>query len=510
MAKMRKRTEAPATDILRALPPHGRLPIMIRPPLSLGLALLPLLLLLVFLGINVAVFGDSAIEGPNQIALLLAAALAALIGLYQGRRWPRLQEGMLNVIQVVITPILMLLLIGAMASTWMVSGIVPTIIIYGLKLADPAWFYAGAALACAIVSTAIGSSWTTAATIGVAMMATGDGLGMSLPVTAGAVISGAYFGDKLSPLSDTTNLASGVCGVDLFHHVRYLSLTTVPSFLIALSLFIVLGLRHTADGQIAQAEEMIDAIQASVFVSGWLLLVPVLVVVMIVRKMPALPLMLLATFAGSACALVFQPELVWQIGGSSDWIGLYKGTLTPIVGDTAITTGHPFTDNLLSTSGMAGMLNTIWLILCAVVFGGLMEASGCLERVVTALNSLIRGRTSLVATTGATCGVLNLTASEQYLTLLIAGRMYNDSYKAHNLGPRNLSRTLEDSGTVTSVLVPWNTCGAFHATVLSIGTLSYLPFCFFNLISPLMTIIYMRLNIAIDEDLTSQDRLVSR
>lgn len=474
---------------------------MITLRLSLWLALLPLLLLLALLGINVAVYGDSAIEGPNQIALLLAAALAALIGLRQGKRWQQLQDGMLQVIQVALTPILMLLLIGAMASTWMVSGIVPTIIIYGLKLADPSWFYAGAALACAIVSTAVGSSWTTAATIGVAMMATGDGLGMSLPVTAGAVISGAYFGDKLSPLSDTTNLASGVCGVELFQHVRYLALTTLPSFLIALLLFVFMGIRHSADGQIAQADDMITAIQNSVWVSGWLLLLPLLVVVMIIKKMPALPLMLLATVAGSVCALIFQRELVLQIGGTDDWLGFYRGTLGPIVGETAIVTGHPFTDNLLSTSGMAGMLNTIWLILCAVVFGGLMEASGCLDRVVAALNSLVRGRTSLVATTSASCGVLNLTASEQYLTLLIAGRMYSDTYKSYNLSARNLSRTLEDSGTVTSVLVPWNTCGAFHATVLNVGTLSYLPFCFFNLISPLMTIAYMRFNIAIEEQI---------
>lgn len=471
---------------------------MITPRLSLWLALFPLLTLLVLLGVNVAIFGDSAIEGPNQVALLAAALLAALIGLRQGNSWQRLQEGMLKVIEVVIVPILMLLLIGAMASTWMVSGIVPTIIIYGLKLADPAWFYAAAALACAIVSTAVGSSWTTAATIGVAMIATGEGLGMSLPVTAGAVISGAYFGDKLSPLSDTTNLASGVCGVDLFQHVRYLALTTFPSFLIALLLFLVMGLRHSSDGQIPQTSEMINAIENSIFVSAWLLCIPLVVIVMIIKKMPALPLMLFATLAGSLCALIFQQELVWQLGGSRDWIGLYKGTLAAIVSETAITTGHAFSNDLLSTAGMAGMLNTIWLILCAVVFGGLMEASGCLQRVLAGLNSLIRGPTSLVATTCGTCGVLNLTASEQYLTLLIAGRMYGEAYREHGLSARNLSRTLEDSGTVTSVLVPWNTCGAFHATVLTVGTLSYLPFCFFNLISPVMTILYMRFNIGIE------------
>ncbi|WP_372777462.1 Na+/H+ antiporter NhaC [Litorivivens sp.] len=459
---------------------------------SLKLALLPLALLLLLLAINVALFEDSAIEGPNQIALILAGVMAALIGLRHGASWVVLQDGMLKVVFIALMPILMLLLIGAMASTWMVSGIVPTLIVMGLKLADPAWFYAAAALVCAIVSTAVGSSWTTAATIGVAMMATGEGLGMSLPVTAGAVISGAYFGDKLSPLSDTTNLASGVCGVDLFHHVRYLFLTTVPSFLIALALFIALGLTHTADGRIAQSAEMINAINTSVHTSAWLLLVPLLVVIAIIRKMPALPLMLFATLLGTLCSLLFQSELVYQIGGSEDWIGLYRGLTATIVSETSIVTGNAFSDDLLSTSGMAGMLNTIWLILCAVVFGGLMEASGCLSSLLTGLNRLVRGPTSLVATTSGTCGVLNLTASEQYLTLLIAGRMYPELYKKYGLTPRNLSRTLEDSGTVTSVLVPWNTCGAYHATVLGVGTLTYLPFCFFNLISPLMTVLVMR------------------
>lgn len=472
---------------------------------SFTIALLPLTLLLILLGVNVALFRDSAIEGPNQIALIIAGVVAALIGIRQGVSWAALQDGMLKVVHVALTPILMLLLIGAMASTWMISGIVPTLIVLGLQLADPAWFYAAAAVVCAIVSTAVGSSWTTAATIGVAMIATGQGLGMSLPVTAGAVISGAYFGDKLSPLSDTTNLASGVCGVDLFQHVRYLFLTTFPSFVLALCLFVAMGMAHSADGQIAQPAEMIDAINHNVHTSGWLLLVPALVVFAIIRKMPALPLMFFATLLGSLCSLLFQRELVYLIGGAEDWIGIYRGLITTLVTDTSIITGNAFTDDLLSTSGMAGMVNTIWLILCAVVFGGLMEASGCLSSLLNGLNRLVRGPSSLVATTSGTCGVLNLTASEQYLTLLIAGRMYPELYRQHGLNQKNLSRTLEDSGTVTSVLVPWNTCGAYHATVLGIGTLSYLPFCFFNLISPLMTVLVMRLGWKIDTIPASQN-----
>ena len=468
------------------------------PALSPLRAILPLLVLLIMLGLNVYLFGDSAVEGANQFALLIAGAIAAVIGLRNGAPWQHLQDGMLKVVHVAATPILMLLLIGAMASTWMVSGIVPTLIVYSLKLADPAWFYAGTALVCALISTAVGSSWTTAATIGVTMMITGEGLGMSLPVTAGAVISGAYFGDKLSPLSDTTNLASGVCGVDLIQHVRYLFITTVPSFLIALMLFLILGFTHSADGQFTPATDMIRAIHQSVWVSGWLLLVPVGIIVLILRKTPALPLMLIATLAGSALALFCQTDLVYLIGGSEDWQGLYRGTLQPIVGEVQINTWHPFTDDLLATSGMAGMLNTIWLILCAVVFGGMMEASGCLTTILQSLNKLVRGPTSLVATTSGTCGVLNLTASEQYLTLLLAGRMYPALYEEHGLSAKNLSRTLEDSGTVTSVLVPWNTCGAYHAAILGMGTLTYLPFCFFNLISPVMTIVVMRLRFRVE------------
>lgn len=461
-------------------------------------ALLPLILVLTLLGVNVYLYGDAGLEGPNQLALLLGGGLAALIGLYRGIAWQSLQEGMLKVIGVTIVPILMLLLIGALSSTWTVAGIVPTLIYYGLQLADPSWFYAGVALICAIVSTAIGSSWTTSATIGIAMMATGAGLGMSEAITAGAVLSGAYFGDKLSPLSDTTNLAAGVCNVELFSHVRYLAMTTLPSFAISLVIFVVLGLRHASAGAFDQTGDMLNALNTSMTLSAWLLVVPALVVIMILRRVPALPVMFIATLLGSLLSAYVQPDLVYQIGGEHSTTGLYKGLVQTIVGDSHIRTGHAFSDELLASSGMAGMLNTIWLILAAVVFGGMMEASGLLADITSALNRLVRGPTSLVATTAGSCGVLNITAAEQYLTLLIGGRMYGQMYRQHNLSQRNLSRTLEDAGTATSVLVPWNTCGAFHATALGVATLSYLPFCFFNLISPLMSLAYMRLNIGIE------------
>lgn len=462
-------------------------------------ALCPLLLVLLLLGINVALYGDAGIEGPNQFALLLGGCLAALIGLRRGRHWQDLQDGMLKVVGVAVVPMLMLLLIGALSSTWTTAGIVPTLIYYGLQLADPAWFYAGVAVVCAIVSTAIGSSWTTAATLGIAMMATGAGLGMSETMTAGAVISGAYFGDKLSPLSDTTNLAAGVCGVELFNHVRYLALTTLPSFAIALIIFLVIGMQHSSEGVLLQADAMLNALTESMVISGWLLLAPLLIVVLIIRRVPALPVMFIATLLGSLLSALVQPDIVAHIGGSQDLQGLYRGLLQTIVGDSQIETGHAFSNTLLSSSGMAGMLNTIWLILCAVVFGGLMESSGLLGDITSALQRIARNRTALVTTTAGSCGILNLTAAEQYLTLLISGRMYGDIYRQHGLSPRNLSRTLEDAGTATSVLIPWNTCGAFHATALGVATLSYLPFCFFNLISPFMSILYMRFNIAIEE-----------
>lgn len=468
------------------------------PAVALTTALLPLLLLVMLLGVNVALFGDAGIEGPNQLALILAAALAAIIGLWRGQAWSSLQEGMLKVVHIALTPILMLLLIGALSSSWTLSGIVPTLIVYGLQLADPAWFYAGTAVICAIVSSAVGSSWTTAATIGVAMMATGQGLGLNPAITAGAVISGGYFGDKLSPLSDTTNLAAGVCGVELLSHVRYMALTTLPSFAITLLLFVAIGLRQSAEGQLDQSSEILAALQSSLQLSGALLLVPLIVIVLIVARVPALPVMLLATLLGSLCAALFQTEAVYQLGGSQDWQGLYRGLLQNLVGESSIDTGHAASTDLLSRGGMAGMLNTIWLILSAVVFGGLMEASGLLGRITDSLKALARGRTSLVATTAGSCGILNLTTAEQYLTLLIGGRMYHQAFAKQGLSPRNLSRSLEDCGTVTSVLVPWNTCGAYHAAVLNMATLSYLPFCFFNLISPAMTILYMRFNLKIE------------
>ncbi len=355
-------------------------------------------------------------------------------------------------------------------------------------------------MVCAIVSSAVGSSWTTAATIGVAMMATSEGLGLNPAVTAGAVISGGYFGDKLSPLSDTTNLAAGVCGVELFSHVRYMAFTTLPSFALALVGFLLLGLSDHDGGDISQSTEMLHALQNTLTISGWFLLIPLLVVGLIISGVAALPVMLLATLLGSLCAALFQTDIVYQIGGSENWQGLYRGLVLPIVGSSEIDTGNAASSALLSRGGMAGMLNTIWLILSAVVFGGLMEAGGLLGRITDALKALARGRTSLVATTAGSCGVLNLTTAEQYLTLLIGGRMYNELYQKHGLSQRNLSRTLEDCGTVTSVLVPWNTCGAYHATVLNLATLSYLPFCFFNLISPLMSILYMRFNIKIEDD----------
>ncbi|MAK42889.1 MAG: Na+/H+ antiporter NhaC [Spongiibacter sp.] len=464
-----------------------------------GIALLPLCLVIGLLGLNVYLYGDAGIEGPNQLALLLGGGVAAVIGLHRGRSWQTLQDGMLKVIGVAIIPILMLFMIGALSSTWTVAGIVPTLIYYGLQLADPSWFYAAAAIVCAIVSTAIGSSWTTAATIGIAMMATGVGLGMSEAITAGAVISGAYFGDKLSPLSDTTNLAAGVCNVELFSHVRYLALTTLPSFAIALLIFVGLGIHHSSGREVAETQAILNALNTSMTLSGWLLLAPLLVVVMIVKRVPALPVMFIATLIGTVISAYVQPELVYQIGGERSASGLYKGLVQTIVGSSEIITGHSFSDTLLASSGMAGMLNTIWLILSAVVFGGMMEASGLLGDITSGLKRLARSRTSLVATTAGSCGVLNLTAAEQYLTILIGGRMYGDMYAQQGLSQRNLSRTLEDAGTATSVLVPWNTCGAFHATALGVATLSYLPFCFFNLISPFMSMLYMRFNIAIEE-----------
>jgi NhaC family Na+:H+ antiporter len=466
---------------------HGRP----QPPPSLLLAFLPLVALIVLLATNLRVFGDGGLDGPNQLALLLAGAMAVVIGLAHGRAFNKLLQHIVDSITTALGAILILLLIGALAGTWLLSGVVPAMISHGLQLLSPKVFLVAACVVCCIVSLATGSSWSTVATVGIALMGIGKALGMHEGLVAGAVISGAYFGDKMSPLSDTTNLAPAVAGTDLFTHIRYLMWTTFPSIGITLLIFAGVGLFMGEDKAVVGVEEFQAAIATKFNIGWWLYLVPLTVIVMIWRKVAALPALFIGTLLGGAFAVLFQGDLIRELAGPEGSYAFrsYKVLFTAMGGDISVVTGNATMDELLSSSGMYGMLKTIWLILCALVFGGAMEGAGLLQRITKALIARVSGDGSLIATTAASCVFVNVTASDQYLSIVLPGRMFAPVYKDRGLAPQVLSRTLEDSGTVTSALVPWNTCGAYMSTVLGVATFTYLPFCFFNLISPLMTVL---------------------
>lgn len=467
---------------------------------SLVDALIPLLFLIVLLIINIQIFGNDSLSGSNQMVLVFSAVVAASIAVFRlGFRWETIQDGIVKSISSAMSAILILFLIGALAGTWLMSGIVPAMIYYGLQVLSPEVFLFAACFISAIVSVATGSSWTTVATVGVALLGIGKALGFEEGIIAGAIISGAYFGDKMSPLSDTTNLAPAMAGTDLFTHIRYMAKTTVPTMIITLVLFIIIGLNYETDGSVENVKAISQVISEKFNISGWLFLVPLAVLVMIVKKVPALPALLFGAILGGIFALIFQPEIVRTIAGDSGsfaYVG-FKAVMMSLYGKIAIVTDNDIVNELLVTGGMAGMLDTIWLIICAMIFGGIMEESGMLRVMAEAIIRKVHSVGSLIASTAATCVFFNITTSDQYLAILVPGRMYADVYKKRGLKPENLSRTLEDSATVTSVLVPWNTCGATQASVLGVATLTYAPYCFFNIISPLMTILYGYLKIGI-------------
>jgi NhaC family Na+:H+ antiporter len=386
-----------------------------------------------------------------------------------------------------------------LAGTWLISGIVPTMIYYGLQILNPKIFLVAACIICAIVSLASGSSWSTIATVGIALLGIGEALQISEGLVVGAIISGAYFGDKLSPLSDTTNLAPAMAGTDLFTHIKYMMYTTVPSFLISLILFLVIGLTFDSTQNTTDIKSLLSAIDNSFNVSPWLFLVPIIVLALIIKKVPALPSLLAGTLLGGLFAVIFQADLVVKLSeiDTNFLQASYVAVINAMGGETNITTSNAMMNDLLSSGGMYGMLNTIWLIICAMCFGGAMEATGALKKISQSIIQYAESTGSVIATTACTCIFFNLTASDQYLSIVVPGRMYADTYKKKGLAPENLSRTLEDSGTVTSVLIPWNTCGATQSAVLGVATLAYLPYCFFNLISPLMTIVYGYLGLKI-------------
>ncbi|UQD56701.1 Na+/H+ antiporter NhaC [Flavobacterium sp. K5-23] len=473
--------------------------------LSIGEALIPVIALIIMLGFNVFVYGDEALSGSNQFVLLLGGAVAAIVGFFNKVSYKKMMDEVAENIKSTVGAVLILLMVGSLAGTWLISGIIPTMIYFGLQILSPAIFLPATVVICSIISIATGSSWTTSATVGIALIGVGGALGFDLGMVAGAVISGAYFGDKLSPMSDTTNLAPAMAGTDLFTHIRYMTLTTIPTFIITLILFIILGLNVDIKGNVDIAS-LLNDIEATFTVSGWLFLVPAIVIGLIIRKTEPLVALLVGTLLAAVFAVLFQPHIVNQIAGveTMTFQSAYRGVMDAITGKIVIPTENKTLADLFTSGGMQKMLGTIWLILCAMVFGGIMDAIGALARISQTLLKLAHTTFGLFASTVGSCLALNITASDQYLAIVVPGKMFAKAYKEKGLAPENLSRTLEDAGTVTSVLIPWNTCGAYQSGTLGVSTLDYLPYAFFNILSPFMTLIFAAFNIKIRQLVTEK------
>lgn len=453
------------------------------------ISFIPFIVLIALITCCVAVFGNATLDGASQVSLLAASAVSVLIGHFSKRlEWENLEKNITDKIASCTPAIIILLLIGAIGGTWMVSGIVPTMIYYGMQIIRPEVFLVSSSLLCALVSLMIGSSWTTVATIGVALMGIGKAHGFDDGWIAGSIITGAYFGDKLSPLSDTTVLASSVSGTPLFTHIRYMLFTTVPSFLVSLSIFLIAGLMMNVSGH-GNVLEFMDGLQNTFVISPWLLVVPVLTGVMIARRWPSMVVLFLAILLACVVGLLVQSELVRQISEHDGFLSSYKGMMQVCYGSTNIETGVPMLNDLVQTSGMGGMMPTIWLIICAQTFGGALTATGQLDDLMKLILRFVHGTVSLVASTVGTALFCNIAMADQYLSIMLASSMFKDVYKKGGYEARLLSRSCEDSATVTSVLVPWNTCGLTQSTVLGVATLTYLPYCFFNLLSPLTSIL---------------------
>jgi len=445
------------------------------------------------LALSVVMFGSDSSAGANQIALVIGAVAATVVGIKNGYSYKVIEQNIVDGISTALPAILILFSVGSLIGVWMLSGTVPTMIYYGLLLLDPSVFYPAACLLCAVTALSIGSSWTVAGTLGIGLIGVAAGLGVSLPITAGAVVSGAYFGDKMSPLSDTTNLAPAVTGTDLFSHIQHMVWTTTPSFLIALLLFALVGLTESPTGAGDALQETLTTLESTFYISPLMLLPVAVVVYMAWRRLPAVAAILAGVLAGIVMALGFQRDAIFELVHDTDaapaaavtkaiWVVLFDGY--------SAVTGNANLDSLLSRGGMSSMLTTVWLILAAMCFGAALEKAGVLERLVGLLIGLARSVGSLVATTVGTCIGVNALAGDQYIAIVLPGRMFRDAYRERGLHPKNLSRTLEDAGTITSPLVPWNTCGAYMAATLGVPTLAYLPFCFFNLVNPAIAIAY--------------------
>ena len=448
------------------------------------IALIPLATLIALQVVVIREFGSDALDGASQTALLFAAAVAVAMGMiFYKVPWSSIDSAIGQNIKTIGPAILILFFIGAVSGSWMMSGVVPTMIYYGMQIVSPSVFLFVACLISALVSLVTGSSWTTVATIGIALMGIGTAHGYSVGWTAGAIISGSYFGDKISPLSDTTVLASSVGEVPLFKHIRYMLITTVPSFTIALIIFLVASLCHTTDNGL-QTGIFADGLQRVFVISPWLLIVPVVTGVLIALRMPAAIVLFLSALTAGVTMLIAQPDIVAQIGEGNS----FRGLMLTYCSSTSIDTGNEVLTSLVQTRGMRGMLSTVFLIFCAAAFGGALTGAGMIQSITSALAKGISGRRSLVSTTVATGLFANMATGDQYLSIVLTGNIYKKLYKEKGFEGRLLSRSTEDSATVTSVLVPWNTCGMTQSLVLKVPTIEYLPYCFFNIVSPLMSI----------------------
>ena len=455
------------------------------------MSLIPLAVLVAFLALTINLFGGDAIAGGSQLSLLTASAVctAMAIGVYRCR-WQQLEDAIVQNMRSATPALIILLLIGAIAGTWMASGIIPTLIYYGLKILHPSIFLPASCIICAVISLLTGSSWTTIATIGVALMGIGRALGFEDGWIAGAIISGAYFGDKISLMSDTTVLASSTAEVPLFKHIQYMMITTTPSLIIALIVFTFIGLSASPDAA-TDANEISQALNASFNISPWLLIVPVLTAILISRRLPAI-ITLFASAAMAAVAMVIaQPDILLSIAqsDSASFMTSLKAVIIAATTSTSVETGNVLLNDLVATNGMGGMMNTVWLIICAMCFGGVMYGSGMLSAISQIFVRIARRTVSVVGSTVCSGIFFNLTTGDQYISIILTGNLFRQLYDDSNLERRLMSRSIEDSATITSVLIPWNSCGMAQSTVLGVATLTYLPYCIFNLASPLMSII---------------------
>ena len=470
--------------------------------IPLQIAILPLIFLVVLLSFNlyanVFIYDADPLAGSSQFILILSGAFAAMIGNLYNVSYKDVVNSISNSIKSVTPALIILLWVGALAGTWMISGIIPSMVYYGLKILDPNIFLPACIIICSIISVATGSSWTTSATVGIALVGIGKALGIPAGMVGGAVIAGAYFGDKLSPLSDTTNLAAAVSKVDLFKHIKYLTYTTIPSISITLIVFIILGINQSSSG-VTDNSFLINTIDNTFNISLVLFIVPIIVLIMIVKKTPPIKALTLGTLLGALFAVLFQPQIINELSDSSNSsiIAPYKVLIDTITSDVSITTESEILNELFSTGGMIGMLNTIFLVMATMIFGGSMDAIGAIKSISKALLNLADNIFKLFASTVASCLALNLTASDQYLSIVVSGKMFEKAFEDKGLAPENLSRTLEDSATVTSALIPWNSCGAYHSSVLGVSVGEYFIYAIFNWISPFMTLIYAALRIKI-------------